>query len=333
MKLGAPFIMGISTFILIVTVVLIVIFLSRKREIVKNIKHPENSAKEDHGDYIRIISSETISPDLNLVGTIAADISKQKDTRIKMRILDVEEGGGHGDIYFYDLKTQKWENGNRPFENKIPAKFLRNLIYTWEELNGPLPKSQKRPRSISIDTIKVEVEMPQYDQVALEKLPSEIKINGSTGNSYIVNLATLTCTCPDFIKRRLCFSPTDCRRACKHIAKTIVRKKLNTKITKNKLIRAFIRKASANYEGVPPFKTILHVKINEKVRGPGEFYILLNPSKMPWVDIINFTETTYTRDGYNITEKRWAYGRNPFPDGSKAKYNIAIQQTLGSFNG
>jgi len=288
--------------------------------------NPATPAIEDHSDFVRITSKERITQDL--MGEITADIPKQLDTKVKIQITDVEGCGGWKEIYYYDLKTQKWENDNRPFDYKTPSGFLRKLREAWSEIHGPLPEKKKYAPVTSVDSTSDEITMPQYDPQALKTLPVDIKVNGFSGNVYTVNLANLSCSCPDFEKRRSGFPPTDCRRACKHIAKTITGRKLNTKITHEGILQAFIRKASSKGEGVPPFQKMLHVKINEKVHGDGEFYLLYSQHTLPWVNVVSPTAVTY---GYNVVEKRWAYGDNPFPDGSKTKYTLAVQNAIAPY--
>ena len=106
----------------------------------------------------------------------------------------------------------------------------------------------------------------------------------------------------------------------------IVKQRLNTTLIKNSMVQSFIRHASSKYRGVPPFDEMLLIGIDEKLRGPGQFYMLVGKQLDPWVNILFFSTTNYQDYGYNIKEKRWSCGINPFPDGSKTKYNLAIQQ-------
>ncbi|MDX9788867.1 MAG: SWIM zinc finger family protein [Desulfobacterales bacterium] len=288
----------------------------------------EANSKQDFGDYVRFTSQETIGPDT--IGTLTADISKQGDSRIKIKVIAVEGLCCEEDNYeyVYDIKKKKWDDGMYPFEYRSPTGFLKELMETWEEFNGLLPERKHREPITSVDATITETQIPQYDIDKLKKLPKSIKVTGSKGNEYVVDLSQLSCTCPDFVERRAGFPVTDFRRCCKHISKTIIGEKINTKITRENIIKAFIRKASLDDKGVPVFNKMLHIQINEKIRGTRSFYIIIDKSKSPWVDIIDFTALTYMKCGYNFDENRFAYGQSPFPDGSKTKCSLAIQEAV-----
>ena len=264
------------------------------------------------------------------------DVPKDKqnfiiDVKAKITDRELTDYGDKGSSYQYDVKSKKWVDSLHPFNERTPSLFITLMISAWQEVNGELPKKIKRnlPQNVEITTEQINHVL--YDEGDLKNAPDYIMVTGSENNKYIVNITQLSCTCMDFKKRRENFPERDIRRICKHIAKQIVKNKLNTELTENKMIRAFIRKASVSYKGVPLFDKIIHVNITEPIKGPGEFFILYREN-VSWLDIINFTERTYIRNGYNIKENRWAYGKNHFPQRSKIKYNLAIQQAYKDLN-
>ena len=87
------------------------------------------------------------------------------------------------------------------------------------------------------------------------------------------------------------------------------------------MLQAFIRKHKTH-----PYKELLQVTMEQSsTRGPKVFHVATPIGDSPWMNIIFFTKKSYQQYAYNLTEKRWSYGENPFPDGSKKKYNLVIQ--------
>jgi hypothetical protein len=58
-----------------------------------------------------------------------------------------------------------------------------------------------------------------------EATPAERVVNSlsTPGVTYQINLATLTCSCSDFVKRRASFDSRDARRVCKHLRREMER--------------------------------------------------------------------------------------------------------------
>lgn len=319
------------TNIIIVLIIAIVIFAyfngSKKKQPKKRLERQpiKKPKKEDHGDFVRIISQENIHSDPSLLEEIHTDIPKGDDTSIKITTAVT------GDEFIYDLIQRKWKDGLNLFYNRAPSTFINMLVNAWEELNGPLPKIKNRAKIESVQTTIKKLESPSYEPKAFENLPKNIPINGSSGKNYSVNLSNLSCTCPDFIKRRADFQPTDIRRMCKHISKSIIDTKLNAKLTKNNLIRLFVKRSSEKNKGIPLFHELIQINIDEEIKGPNPFYLLLNKDNYPLVDVLVLLKTTYNRFGYNFEEKRWSYGNNPFPHGSKTKYNFVINEFMDEY--
>lgn len=165
-----------------------------------------------------------------------------------------------------------------------------------------------------------------FNSEKLIQLTKEYEIEGSSGSKYTIKLNHMQCSCPDFIKRRSHYSIVDIRRACKHIARLVIDKKLNTKLSENIMIQAFVRVAAGQQKGVRLFNNFYEVKINEHIRGKNPFYILTPLDDSPWAQVIFFSKKSYEEHGYNIDEKRWGYHNNPFPAGFRNKYNWVMEK-------
>lgn len=289
-------------------------------------------SKENFGSSVRYKTSVKVDSDIYLYCTIDIEKnSKNYIVEVNSAITD-NEGIDYGDdeLYCkYNVKSRKWVDCLRPFNFRTPSAFVTFMVDAWQEVNGKIPvqlKSRALPKEVKASSSTVTLAV--FDSELLQRQEKNIQVKGSGGNIYTVNLPDLTCTCLDFKKRRIGFPAGDVRRVCKHLAKEIIKRRLNTKISGDKKLQAFVRKASASRQGVPPFEKIISVKINEPVKGRKDFYLLTGTNDKGWVEVIWFTDRTYDGNGYNISEKRWAYGNNPFPDGSKTIYNLAIQQIL-----
>jgi len=169
----------------------------------------------------------------------------------------------------------------------------------------------------------------EYDVAALSELPERYKAPGSTHQEYVLNLDKLECSCPDFLKRRQSFAENDIRRVCKHQAKAIIKLKKNTQITNNKQIQALIRRAAAIDRGIELYDEFLEISIKEDIKGPTSFYILTPVERDACAHILFFTKRSCQIHGYNIIEKRWGQHQNPFPTGTRRKYNLVEKQVLG----
>ena len=303
---------------------------------IKKARNPDRKlpTRKDYGTFVRYTTAVKVANDISLY--VTADIPKDKQDFIidvNSRITDREltDYGYKGSSYQYNVKSRKWVDSLHPFNERTPSLFITFMISAWEEVNRPLPEKKKRVPTTHVSITCELVDIPQYDNDNLLKLGDKINVEGSSGETYQVSLSKMECTCQDFIKRRVEYRKTDCRRACKHIAKQIVKQHLNTKLIKNSMVQSFIRHASSKHKGVPPFDKMLLVVIDENIRGPGQFYMLIGKQIDPWVDILFFSTTNYQNYGYNIEEKRWSYGSSPFPNGCKTKYNLAIQQAYKQY--
>jgi len=296
---------------------------------IQNGEKKESSSNQDVQDQtIKIIHREETANEIIFIidddGTfeIVFHIDKKGSPWVRVYVVGHEE-----DVYEYNVKNYRWKDGDSigiyESEKKI-TKLIREewnvarKIYNW---HFPPPKKMQ-PVTADISTKNI---FFRYDETVLNGLTDRIEIQGTQRRPYIVNLKKLSCTCPDFVKRRAKFPAGDIRRICKHQAKAIIQSKINTKITTDKRMQAIIR--TSQEKGFHVFDECIEITFKENIKGPPTFYLFIEKNN-DWIDVIIFTERSLYRSGYNIKKNRYAYGNNPFPDGLKRKYTKAIQIAL-----
>jgi hypothetical protein len=293
-------------------------------------------AKDPANNLVKVIdrreNDKGLFIDLDIDGIYILHCQIYRDGNPSVDIAD-----GH-EKYRYYVNTHKWKDGNVPdgtadreYVGSIAQIIRDEWTKAWEQFGKPefIP-DRKPPVSAPehVDNSIRDIEL-KYQNTSLSSLPSEYLVTGSTGNQYKLNLQMLECTCPDFEKSRKEFPSTDIRRICKHQARAIIDLGKNTKITDNKMMHSFIRHAAGVSKGVFLYDKFVEVTINEPIKGQNPFYILTQKNDNPWAQIFFFTDKDREFHGYNIKEKSWGYHRNPFPSGSRLKYNFVIQKVLG----
>ncbi len=235
-----------------------------------------------------------------------------------------------GEKFQYNARHSRWKDSfETPFWiEKGLQKATRLIREEWnaakDQYGWEFESRKKKPVTADISTKEVTF---TYDHDQLKKLSDYIEVQGTEKEPYQINLQTLSCTCPDFIKRRSGFPEGDIRRVCKHQAQAIIKTKMNTKITDDMRIQNIIR--SSQERGFQVYDKCIEVTFNEKVKDPNPFYIFLDRDE-DWANVIYFFSRRVIRGGYNMIEKRWAYRSNPFSAGYKLKYNKAIEKAIGS---
>jgi hypothetical protein len=140
-------------------------------------------------------------------------------------------------------------------------------------------------------------------QVNPQKIIHKIDSFTNKKTQYTVHLKELTCNCPDFIKRRQFFLPTDIRRLCKHIIKALFKEK-NKEILP-KYIMAMLFYSRDTNRGVRTDVEYFEDIINDE-------RIALTNSKAGWYNIAaKDLKNKYDSFGYNVLENRWSYEKHP----------------------
>jgi hypothetical protein len=158
--------------------------------------------------------------------------------------------------------------------------------------------------------------------ITLVSLPSEfhrevtVKSRSEKGKTYAVNLGQLTCSCPDFEKRRASLPANDIRRVCKHIGRAL--EDADALSHYDEIAQAFIRpkKASGDRSVGHGVNAARFVRLQD---GADELALSFSLDNA-WVDVVTRRGTKsrikkYKRYSYNVDERRWSYGSAPFSDG------------------
>ncbi len=162
-----------------------------------------------------------------------------------------------------------------------------------------------------------------YNYEALSCLSKDYQVVGSTGSTYSINFTTLTCSCPDSAERRSNYPAYDIRRLCKHQVRALVDLHKEKELTQDKMMLTFLKAAARDGKGIRLYKQIYEVRIEEQIKGPNPFYVLIPEDQYyPWAQILFFMDNFHINyRGYHLEERRWGYHENPFPSGSRRKYN------------
>jgi hypothetical protein len=232
----------------------------------------------------------------------------------------------------YNVKTSRWKDGDSPvipeYQRKVTTFIKEQWLAAWEDFGKPefdTGRKKPAPPPSHVDFSKTPITL-DFMPEKISEFRKEYEVEGSSDSKYKIMLKDLQCTCPDFIKRRSHYPPTDIRRVCKHMARLIINLKINTKISKNSMTQAFIRVAAGSGKGVYRFDKFYEIKINDEVKGPNPFYILLPAEEKIWAEVLFFGKRSYENYGYHLKEKRWGKHNNPFPPGSRQKFNWVMSK-------
>ena len=138
------------------------------------------------------------------------------------------------------------------------------------------------------------------------KLPQVSRVNtvrSSDGyEEYFIDMAGPTCTCPDWMDRRRDKPEGNLGRACKHIVRTIF--------------------DIGMYRQFPPplWAVLNNCHLRNGGTGPNDEYVVVRVKGRQfvasygngdWVNVIEIVGGDCERFGYNLAQKRWAYGESP----------------------
>ena len=227
----------------------------------------------------------------------------------------------------YNIKTSRWKEADSPvmpeYQRQLTNCIKSEWQRAWELFGRPkydTGRKKPEPPPTHVDFEKSPITF-EYQSEMLSSLPREYIAESSSGATYTVNLTALQCSCLDFKKRRSQYPENDIRRICKHQARAIMDLKMNTKLTKNSMIQALIRGTAARERGIPPFSRFYEITINEEIKGPNPFHVMMPEINHPWAEVLFFTKKSYVSHGYHLNDRRWGRHKNPFPAGSRQRYN------------
>lgn len=142
--------------------------------------------------------------------------------------------------------------------------------------------------------------------------PYRAQSRSTPGQTYQVNVAQLTCTCPDFQKRRSKYPTGDVRRVCKHIY---------DKLYQTKVERSFD----------PVLKLVIRYGRRERhfIRihsSDGDIVFGYCPER-PWVRVLAVIADGPFLASFNLEESRWAIDDHQ-GDGARARHERYILSEL-----
>ena len=111
-----------------------------------------------------------------------------------------------------------------------------------------------------------------------------------------------TCTCADWIDRRRTKPEGSLGRACKHIVLTIFERGLYRSLPKP--IWAVLNNCLMRNGGTGPSDEYIAVDVKER-------QFVVSYGNGDWANVIEFRASDCERFGYNLIQKRWAYGESP----------------------
>ena len=134
-----------------------------------------------------------------------------------------------------------------------------------------------------------------------QQQPANIASASEPGRFWTVDLNARTCTCPDFAKRRAHLSQTDARRLCKHAITVLIDRGLTHPLSP--MMHALLEDDFfTRYDGIHS-QEIGGIAVAIAFRD-GEKWINLFAPDGPG-------SKSYARFGYDLHERRWAYGTAP----------------------
>lgn len=199
-----------------------------------------------------------------------------------------------GDILFKYLKIV-WEDGKlTKKELKIIGEILVYIQNEWIQ----------RKFDASLESIRKHVQeiMHQIDlsEPKLPSIPAIIPIESFTENNtyYTVDLSSPSCTCPDWEKRRSKIQKLYLSRCCKHILFAL------NLVEPEEGWPGWLGKFINSAYPPKPWQDWMVINVNNS-------YVLISSASYEWADVYAKVGKTYERFGYNIYERRWAYGEKP----------------------
>jgi hypothetical protein len=159
----------------------------------------------------------------------------------------------------------------------------------------------------------------------VEQFEDIVKIQSLTekSESYTVSLKNLTCSCPDFQKRRKDYPATDLRRLCKHLAHALCQSGATLDMPEH--INEILMSAEARGAGIPIYAPYIEIILD------GQPAAFIGPSSNNWYNVVTrdrkreSPKAAYREFGYNVDEERWSHNYPP----PKAK---TIRQIIHDFH-
>lgn len=168
-----------------------------------------------------------------------------------------------------------------------------------------LQKRQNGPHGeIKIEPAPVTPTPSQATTKAAPESLITVASHTDASQEYALDITALSCTCPDWIKRRKDQPPNHPSRLCKHLTEYLGRRPVRIP----EVLRPYqdiIKKQGNAARGMPVAGEDCAVDYGDN---KGNAYMIeASVDSYPWVSI-NIGSVRY---GYNVDERRWAYGNKP----------------------
>jgi hypothetical protein len=179
-------------------------------------------------------------------------------------------------------------------EAREVARLIQSVLREWSKRNVP----QRTPSNSEI--VASSIGSFDMNSARIPSIPIQLSIPSHSEESvvYRVDLVGPSCDCPDFMSKRAKLPTGDLSRCCKHIMEGYT--KLRPEIGWPGWLDAFF---DAGIRPSPDQKW--HV-----VRMLGE-HALMSSANKGWVNLYTHDSDGNMKFGYNISERRWAYGTEP----------------------
>lgn len=167
-----------------------------------------------------------------------------------------------------------------------------------------LALAYKLRQGAAIQDRKAQAVMPSQPADAPNPATTIVASHTTAGENYSLDIAGLSCTCPDWAKRRADQAHGHPSRLCKHLTEYFSRKP----VAIPQALRPYqgiIKERGTALRGMPVAGEDTEVEYGEV---KGEAYVMdVDRNSFPWVNIL----TVGKRYGYNTEERRWARGNEP----------------------
>jgi hypothetical protein len=188
------------------------------------------------------------------------------------------------------------------------ARLIQSVLREWSRRNAP-PKTPSVSEVVASAIGSFDIASPR-----LPSIPIQMQIRSHSDESvvYRVDLAGPSCECPDFNPQRSKLPPGNLSRCCKHILEAF--SKVRPEIGWPGWLDAFIE------FGVRP-----NPEQKWQVARMLDEHALLSSANKGWVNLYTHDSNGNAKFGYNISERRWSYGKEPKYASSIAKHILQSQ--------
>jgi len=183
-------------------------------------------------------------------------------------------------------------------QGRVPEKAAPTAKPAVAQAPSPVPQAATEVAS------QAPTSQPPEPQTQARQTLVTITSHTEAGTEYTLDIAALSCTCPDWLDTRANQASGSPARLCKHLAEYLGRRPVEMPPTL-RLYQAIIKQRGDAGRGLPIARAGNVVEYGE-VKGKG-YVMEIEARSYPWANLI----IGGVRYGYNLDEKRWARGEKP----------------------